>query len=281
VEGWLDNGPRPITVPITAIADTTTVAVTDPRCPNLMAAHIRSGKKTYACPSGPPPLVIGAINTRRLATTTPSVSVTASRRRAAEACTRGRFDQTRIAGATSSAPIASPTHQVRHVSASFGCWTKPAVYRLATPSVALIIVDNAAANTIRPRTSRKRSSESRKPGTRESAYAPTTASSVLPVAMPAAASEGAPVSMFATSAPIKIPGHMRRPARSTAASAIPVGGQTSDANPETASSRSPTRAATMYRAATVATCPTYKGRSSVGRGSRSERASVIRELRPL
>src|SRR5438105_4544386 len=67
--------------------------------------------------------------------------------------------------------------------------------------------------------------------------------------MPAAVSHGAPVRMLATTAPMKTPGHRAYPPTSTAARAIPLGGQTNAAKPEIASILSPTRAARTYSAA--------------------------------
>src|SRR3981081_4570727 len=126
------------------MADTTTVAVTAPRCPNLIAAHMSNGKNTYAFPSGPPSGVIGATKMGKPATITPSDSTAASTRRRDESPERCPVLHTRIAGATRSAPIASPTHQVRHVSPIFCAGTRPARRRLVTPTVALIIVDSNA-----------------------------------------------------------------------------------------------------------------------------------------
>jgi hypothetical protein len=53
------------------------------------------------------------------------------------------------------------------------------------------------------------------------------------------------------------PGQIRPLPRSTAAKAMPVGAQTSEANPDTASSVSPARAARTYTTATAATCVKY------------------------
>ena len=66
---------------------------------------------------------------------------------------------------------------------------------------------------------------SRPPDQRSIRKPPTTASSVLPSAMTAEVSSVPAVVALAAKAPIKIAGHMRRPPSSTAASAMPVGGQ--------------------------------------------------------
>ena len=71
--------------------------------------------------------------------------------------------------------------------------------------VALSIVLPSAARTMSAATSRTRSSEVRK-STRSRSAAPTTASSVLPTAMPQAIGSGAFVMALATSAPSVTPG---------------------------------------------------------------------------
>ena len=60
--------------------------------------------------------------------------------------------------------------------------------------------------------------------------------------MPMATGIGAPVSTFATSAPMATPGQSRGPKRMSAASEMPDAGQTSVAKPATASSIKPSRA---------------------------------------
>ena len=112
-----------------------------------------------------------------------------------------------------------------------------------TPIDALIIVQTPAATTIRLATSSRRSSAGRKPGIRRKANVPATASKVLPNAMPSAATNGAPVQRFTAKAPRKTAGQSRYPKRSRAASAMPVGAQTSVAKPAMASSIRPVRAA--------------------------------------
>ncbi len=142
-------------------------------------------------------------------------------------------------GAKTRSPTRSPTHHARHVSPSAACSTTPPRRRLATPRVALTQVLATAARLMSARTSRTRSSEGRKRATRRSAQAPSTASAVLPTAMPTATATGAPVHRFAANAPRATPGQTPYPRRRTAASAIPVAGQTSVAKPPTASSARP------------------------------------------
>src|SRR5215216_3181997 len=57
-------------------------------------------------------------------------------------------------------------------------------------------------------------------------YQASSASNVFPVAMPSVEAIGIWVGRFAASAPIKMPGHTRKPKINSEAIAIPVGGQT-------------------------------------------------------
>ena len=83
-------------------------------------------------------------------------------------------------------------------------------------------------------TAKRRKSGARSKARAPSAYrstraAPTTASSVFPAAMPSELAIDPAVVMLTRNAPMKIAGHTRTPNSSTAASAIPVGGQTGEA----------------------------------------------------
>jgi hypothetical protein len=65
---------------------------------------------------------------------------------------------------------------------------------------------------------------------------------VLPIVIAPAVSGLAPLARFAANAPIAIPGHTRAPQMSTAATAIPVGGQTAVTLRLSKASRKPSRA---------------------------------------
>jgi hypothetical protein len=78
----------------------------------------------------------------------------------------------------------SPSHQVRHTEGVSAKSTSPPASRLATPIVALTMVLSTAPRPTSARMSRTRSSEGRKPATRRSSQAPTSASRVLPIVMP-------------------------------------------------------------------------------------------------
>ncbi len=119
----------------------------------------------------------------------------------------------------------SPSHQVRHTDSKPSAATSSVTTRLPTPIVALIAVLTAPARNTSASTSRTRSSVGRKCVTRCSRYAPTTASSVLPVVIPTVASSGIPVHEFARNAPSATPGQSLCPQSTRAASASPVGGQ--------------------------------------------------------
>src|SRR6185436_1853145 len=101
--------------------------------------------------------------------------------------------QTISAGATTNAPNTSTIHHTRHVLQNADPGMTPPSRRLTTPAVALTAVASADAPASAI-TSRTRSSEGRKCATCNSRYAPTTASSVLPVAMPNAEPSGTALS---------------------------------------------------------------------------------------
>ena len=90
----------------------------------------------------------------------------------------------------------------------------------------LTIVLTTAPKATSPRTSAGRSSVVSMSVKRRRSHAPVTASRVLPVAMAAATRVGSCAMALAKNAPTQIPGHTPRPSSSTAASAMPVGGQT-------------------------------------------------------
>ena len=78
----------------------------------------------------------------------------------------------------------SPSHHRRQVVSVLSERESPTL-RLATPIVALTAVLITAPKTTSAKRSRRRSNVGRKPK-RSSSHAPTTASSVLPTAIPAA-----------------------------------------------------------------------------------------------
>ena len=107
--------------------------------------------------------------------------------------------------------------------------------------MALISVLASAASPTSSNTSRSRASRGSKEK-RLSRLAPTSASSVFPAAMIAAPQIGMPVVRLTASAASATAGHSCGPRRISAASAIPVGGQTVVAMPASASNDSPKRA---------------------------------------
>src|SRR5947208_13638916 len=155
--------------------------------------------------------------------------------------------KTKSSGATTRSPTMSPIHHARSAGTVALEETVPARRRLVTPIDALSAVLQIAGPTISPTTSSTRSSCVWK-RTRPSDHTPAIASSVLPKAIPSAAGSGAPATRLTQRAPANTPGQRRKPKSHRAASAMPVGGQTSVAKPATASRRSPSRAVTKYAA---------------------------------
>jgi hypothetical protein len=142
-------------------------------------------------------------------------------------------------GATNKSPIMSPTHQACQTSRKVSGAITPPSSRLVAPTVAPIVVERHAGRVTRATTSLSRSSDGLKPTTRERAHAPTTASSAFPAAIPRATPQGAPTQKFTRKAPSATPGQILRPYKTRAARAMPLGGQTSVANPPTGSAMRP------------------------------------------
>jgi hypothetical protein len=83
-----------------------------------------------------------------------------------------------------------------------------------------------SAAAAKVKTSRGRSNARTPAASRSTSQAPSSPSSVLPSAMPSEVATEPAVVTFTTKAPTATAGHARRPSRSSAASAIPVGGHT-------------------------------------------------------
>src|ERR1700741_1323539 len=96
-----------------------------------------------------------------------------------------------MAGATTSAPKASPSHQSNHNTGTrLHGWT-PARHRVTTPTVALMAVHAIAAMRMRGRTPAFRRKPPSNRGSVRSQYTAVTASRQLPVAITNAVHAGA------------------------------------------------------------------------------------------
>ncbi len=169
-------------------------------------------------------------------------------------------------GAITSAPAASPSHQVSQISEVPAGRASPPRIRTPTPIVALTAVASRPASPAKRKMflgeSRTRPSETK----RRTSHAPSRASVVLPIAIPAEVS-GLPVVVRLTrNAAIPMPGHTRGPKIRHAASAIPVGGQTAVALGFTCARPNPSRPARKYATA-MAAIPT---------GVRNVRTVIVR-----
>lgn len=138
---------------------------------------------------------------------------------------RGARAHSTMGGATSSAPVTSPSHHVSQIEGAAAAGAEPPSTRQLTPIVAPIAVASAERNAKR-NTSGARSKTSTARANRITSHAPSTPSSVLPAAIPADVRIAPDVVTFTTNAPAKIAGHSRRRVSSSAAIAIPVGGHT-------------------------------------------------------
>src|SRR5205807_9489760 len=105
---------------------------------------------------------------------------------------------------------------------------KPPSARPVRPKVGLITVLVVAANA-NLKTSCAQSKTRVPLANRLTSHAPQSASSVLPLAMQSEVAMLPAVVSFTKNAPRKMAGHVRYPSTSSAASAIPAGGQTGDA----------------------------------------------------
>src|SRR5690349_19996810 len=131
-----------------------------------------------------------------------------------------------ISGEKMRAPKPSPIHHVSHsgVRAALGLGSPNQTLRL--PIVALTSGARTAAYTTNVSTSPTELKEFLQRFDLFRRNQAANASSVFPVAMPNVKGIGRLVGKFAASAPRKTPGRTRGPKMSTAAIAIPVGGQT-------------------------------------------------------
>src|SRR5689334_7903082 len=218
----------------------------------------------------------GPLKTRSVISAVSVTSAAASTIRDKDAILGGCKHHAMITGVTSRIPIASPPHHVNHALAMPLRVTTPANSNAATPIVALTIGARTAPKNVRATTSRARSRQRSKLGTRESSHAATTASSGLPTAVANAIDSGAGVVTFTRNAPSATPGQTRRPRKSIAATATPDGGHTSVTVTPTVASDSPSLPARKYAPAT----PTFHAISATRRlisGSLSQvhrRASI-------
>ncbi len=219
-----------------------TVAVS--RGPRLSAAHT-SGRIARK-PSGLEYSERGSSGLKATAPTATAQAMTApaaansSRRKAP----RQFCAHSTIAGVTTSAPAASPSHQVTQIGEKFCHAAKPATLSVTTPTVALITVagpTTTSANFATPAGVRK---VSRPPAQCRISRPPTTASSVLPTAISAEVSKVPAVVALAAKAAATIAGQTRKPPSSTAASAMPLGAQIGLALGLTEASRRPSLANT-------------------------------------
>src|SRR5512134_772497 len=181
-------------------------------------------------------------------------------------------------GVKRSTPSASPAHQAtparttRSDSISWACASA------ATPIAAAITGVPSAAGKIRRRTSRTRASagsnrsDSSAPG-RANSHAAATAASVAPSAITVAVNGGDPSERLARNAPIAMPGKSRKPPRTSAATATPDAGQTSETFEPKSANTSPSFAVPKYAAARTRLAAT--SRQAAGIAGRTSRAFVL------
>ena len=212
-------------------------------CPSRTAATMAQQKMTYSsgcCPVSKPAHgpKTSCVSTVAVITAT---AVSRAMRRDHEVVA-----SVRMTGATTSAPSASPSHHSNQSSGKRSQGCACAAHSTVTPTVALAAVEAMTAPPTNAHVLLRTRNDGLNDGRRPRMVAAKTASIVLPAAMPAAASAGAAVSRFAMNAPSQMAGHMPRPHRSVAATAIPVGAQTVVTCSATKAKWNPSRAVRTY-----------------------------------
>ncbi len=231
------KGPIPWIVAQMATQEVTAAAAAASRGPNRKAAHTSHGMGTKisgeeaAWPGSHP-----ADPMRHAARSDTNKSPISTDRRSPHWAS-GSLLHVRSNGATRRIPVESPSHHVSHTVPYTGRGAIPARETLVGPTLAAT-ADATSATAVNVNTSRARSNGLRAPTSRRSRSAPTRASAVLPIQIAdetttivtaLAAWFARKVTTFARNAPSMIPGHTPYPKRTTAARAIPEGGQTGEA----------------------------------------------------
>jgi hypothetical protein len=165
-------------------------------------------------------------------TSAPSVGRNTGSRRARQ-LRAGRAIQTSTIGATSTAPMVSPTHQVHHENSAVPGGSRPAEPSVRMPHVAATTLDAAPPSRMNPTMSRPVSRAVEPRVHRSARVAATTACIVEPIAMPSATSASSsrrgsspPIEVQRLTAkdPSRTPGQSETPRANRAASATPAGG---------------------------------------------------------
>ena len=151
-------------------------------------------------------------------------------------------------GVAAMTPMVSPAHQISHPACRLS-FNASARASIVTPTLADTSIPVAAASA-RSRISRRRSNAGRKP-IRFKSHAVNKGPIVSPTAMPSAAGHGARVTRFTANAPSVTPGQQANPERRNAATAIPVGSQSSVMCVPKAGSMSPSQPVKKYKTAST------------------------------
>jgi hypothetical protein len=144
------KGPPPVSVPHTAMHEMVALTSAAPGCANRRPAQMTRGKTANSSGCRPASGVSGKTNTISDATMAAPSSAAASPRRPATPSRRHNHDEVSRTGATSSAPVASPSHQIdqSRPKRAHGC--RPAAHNVVTPTVALTTVLPTAAAATKP-----------------------------------------------------------------------------------------------------------------------------------
>src|SRR5260370_28656650 len=127
-------------------------------------------------------------------------------------------------GVTTTAPTASPSHQVHQIGPYIVHSANPLNARLVTPIVALTAVLTIPARKPNLKTSCALSKECGPPAKRVTRYQPTTPSRVFPTAMPIEVATDPAVATLTRNAPVRIADQTRYPRIRKAARSIPLHG---------------------------------------------------------
>ena len=279
------KGPLPVSVPHTAKHDRMNAAVAVSRGPQRSAAvssgtmvRMLNALRVTVCS-------ISGLKATRPTAIAPSWTAVDSRNRSKS---NGRYRlvvHRTITGVTTSAPATFPSHQVNTMAGNCPSSADRASTRLPTPRIALIIVPGARQSRANFATALGVSNVRARPDQIVMSCPVTTASSVLPMAMPREVKSwpsrpALAISFvaFAVNDAAKMAGQTRTPRRRMAAKARPAAGQTGVALGWIDASNRPALASRKYAAPIARSSAQYFASPrgpDVTTGSRSRSGSDV------
>src|SRR5690349_14294657 len=209
-EPFTTKGPAPCRVPLMAITATNRIPRVVIRCPNRNAAQKSGGRQRNS---------IGARLAAHVEPGSNAIPVASNRttNRSPPSTTRvrvirlGRRAHSRSRGATTTAPTASPSHQVLHTQKTPDQGDNPPRTSESEPTVAAMAVAPSPAKPKKVTSVELRRIDPTPPAKRATSVAPTTASSVLPPAIASEVKTVPAVVRLTRNAPARTEGQSHRP----------------------------------------------------------------------